>query len=135
MCSRSKRSSIHGAVWNLVRLRLPYVPGMCLQTRCAASRYDTQVKGLRAGFSSGGAALAAVILALGLQSLIVFYRFDGNWTGWFCTGSQFPVPPQLVSERLYVFPSSPGYDGQMYHYLAHDPFLRSDLHEYMDAPR
>src|SRR4051812_43444298 len=81
------------------------------------------------------AVVAAIIFAVGLQSLIVFYRFDGNWTGWFCTGSNFSVPPQLASEHLYVFPSSPGYHGQMYHYLAHDPFLRSNLREYMDDPR
>ena len=40
-----------------------------------------------------------------------------------------------VSEHVYFFQNSTGYDGQFYHYIAHDPFLRSDLKSYIDDPR
>jgi hypothetical protein len=55
-----------------------------------------------------------------------------NWTALFCTGSRFPVPPALAGESVYIFPNSTGYDGQMYHYVAHDPFIRTDMWRYMD---
>jgi len=34
-----------------------------------------------------------------------------------------------------LFANSRGYDGQFYHYIGHDPFLRSDLKNYIDDPR
>ena len=77
---------------------------------------------------SGGSAIAimaALTFGLGLQTLVVVCRYDGNWSRLFTTGSYFPVPPELFSEHLYVFSSSTGYDGQMYHYLTHDAFLQS----------
>lgn len=48
----------------------------------------------------------------------------GNWTALFCTGSEFkPVPAPLRSDNIYIFQGTFGYDGQEYHYIAHDPFL------------
>ncbi|MCX6628700.1 MAG: hypothetical protein NTW28_13855 [Candidatus Solibacter sp.] len=69
------------------------------------------------------------------QLLVVNSRYGGNWTALFCTGSQFQVPPALAAESVYVFPNSTGYDGQMYHYVAHDPLARTDIGRYMDNSR
>ncbi len=62
-------------------------------------------------------------------------NYGGNWTALFCTGAMQPHPPLTGSEHVYSFANSTGYDGQMYHYVAHDPFLRSDLKAYVDNPR
>ena len=34
-----------------------------------------------------------------------------------------PVPEFLRSERLYIFASTDGYDGQIFHLIAHDPWM------------
>ena len=81
------------------------------------------------------AGLLAVVSALAWQALTVRYNYGGNWTALFCTGSQVRVPPQLAGEGIYIFPNSTGYDGQFYHYVAHDPLLKKGLDKYMDAPR
>jgi hypothetical protein len=80
---------------------------------------------------------ALICLSIGFtwQALTVHYNRDGNWTALFLTGSRFPVPPALASEKLYVFPDSAGYDGQMYHYIAHDPLMRHGLAKFIDSPR
>jgi hypothetical protein len=36
---------------------------------------------------------------------------------------------------VYLFPNSTGYDGQMYHYVAHDPLIRTDIWRYVDNAR
>ena len=77
----------------------------------------------------------AVTLALGWQALAVRYNYGGNWTSFFCTGGDLRQPPSLASEDLYSFPNSFGYDGQFYHYVAHDPLFRRGLDQYIDAPR
>jgi hypothetical protein len=79
--------------------------------------------------------LAAVLVVFAWQALTVHYNYSGNWTALFCTGSEQRVPPSLAWEGIYVFPGSTGYDGQFYHYQAHDPFLRKGMSEYIDAPR
>ena len=81
------------------------------------------------------AALVCALFGLAWQWLAVNIRYGGNWTALFCTGSKFQVPPALATERIYVFPNSAGYDGQMYHYAAHDPLLRTDIWRYMDNSR
>jgi hypothetical protein len=45
------------------------------------------------------------------------------------------LPPQLESEHVYRFTDSLGYDGQVYHYIAHDPFFQRGFDKYIDAPR
>lgn len=79
--------------------------------------------------------LLAVAIALTWQFLVVHYAFAGNWTSWFCTGGLLAQPEQLASEHLYRFPQSGGYDGQFYHYIAHDPLFQRGLDRYIDAPR
>jgi len=76
-----------------------------------------------------------VLLALLWQFLIVQYSFGGNWTGLFYTGERWPPPPALAAERILVFPETAGYDGQFYHYLAHDPLLNQGFEAYTDNAR
>lgn len=62
-------------------------------------------------------------------------NYQGRWNALFCTGSELHQPPELAGEHIYVFPDSKGYDGQMYHYVAHDPFFIRGFDAYVDAPR
>jgi len=80
-------------------------------------------------------ALLAVALGVTWQALTVRYNYGGKWTGLFCTGANLPPPPALAWEHIYRFPNSSGYDGQFYHYVAHDPLFRFGLNRYIDAPR
>jgi hypothetical protein len=79
--------------------------------------------------------LLAAALAFTWQALTVHYNYGGNWTALFCTGGNLQVPPDLTRENIYLFLNSSGYDGQFYHYLAHDPFLQRGFDKFMDAPR
>lgn len=81
----------------------------------------------------GVAALAAA-LALAWQCLTIRYNREGNWTALYCTGSAIPVPAALEHEGVYLFPGT-GFDGQFYHYIAHDPLLRHGLARSVDDPR
>lgn len=74
-------------------------------------------------------------LALGWQTLLVTWHYDGNWTALFYTGDYGRIPPELASEGIYRLPGSAGYDGQFYHYIAHDPFLNRGMDDYVDNPR
>jgi hypothetical protein len=56
--------------------------------------------------------------------LTVHYNYGGNWTALFCIRASMPVPAFLKSENLYIFPNSEGYDGQVYHLIAHDPWMQ-----------
>jgi hypothetical protein len=76
-----------------------------------------------------------VLLVASWQWATVTANYGGNWTALFCTGANQRQPPLAAAERLYLFAGSYGYDGQFYHYIAHDPFLRSDLKGYIDDPR
>ncbi len=83
--------------------------------------------------------LLVAVLCLGIvllfQTLIVYFQHDGNWTALFYTGALYEMPPGLESANLYTFPNSYGYDGQLYHIIAHDPFFQHGLAEYVDDPR
>ena len=72
-------------------------------------------------------ALVCTLLGLSWQLLTVHYNYGGHFTALFCTGSDLPTPPSLAGEHIYVFPGSGGYDGQSYHYVAHDPLCRTDI--------
>jgi hypothetical protein len=73
------------------------------------------------------AALLCTLLGLAWQLLTVHYNYGGSLTALFCTGSDVPLPPSLEREHIYVFPGSGGYDGQWYHYVAHDPLRQTDI--------
>lgn len=62
-------------------------------------------------------------------------NYGGNRSALFCTGAAQRLPPLVSTEHIYLFANSSGFDGQMYHYIAHDPFLRSDLKSYVDDER
>src|SRR5512147_1236944 len=85
--------------------------------------------------SSLAVALLAVALAFGWQALTVHLNYGGNWSALFCAGGKIAVPPSLASEDLYVFPNSTGYDGQFYRFVAHDPFLQTEIRKYLDDQR
>jgi hypothetical protein len=76
-----------------------------------------------------------MVLVASWQWATVTANYGGNWTALFYTGANKRQPPLAAAERPYVFAGSNGYDGQFYHYMAHDPFLRSDLKNYIDDPR
>ncbi len=69
------------------------------------------------------------------MGLTVGYNYSGNWTGLFCSGELLPPPAGLAHENIVLFPNSVGYDGQAYHYLAHDPFFKRGYAASMDMPR
>ena len=79
--------------------------------------------------------MGSAALAFFWQALAVHFNYAGNWSALFCIGSQYERAPQLDAEHPYVFRNSPGYDGAVYHYIAHDPFMQHDLLPYVDAPR
>ncbi len=74
------------------------------------------------------------VLAVGCwQTATVHFNYGGNWTALFCTGSRFPVPPELAA-GTYTFHNSSGYDGQFYRYVAHDPWFQKGWRGTYDAP-
>ena len=79
--------------------------------------------------------LACMLLAFSWQWLTVHFNYQGNWTALFCTGAKLRQPPELSGEHIYLFAGSDGYDGEMYHYVAHDPFFVRGFDTYLDAPR
>jgi hypothetical protein len=79
--------------------------------------------------------LACAALVFVWQWLTVHANYDGNWTAFYYTGAKLSHPPELAKENIYLFKATEGYDGQMYHYIAHDPFFQRGFSSYLDAPR
>jgi hypothetical protein len=77
--------------------------------------------------------MISLMIALSGQYLLVSKNYDGNWTALFRTGDQWPLPPDIPG-KVYVFKNSQGYDGQFYHYVAHDPLTLNGLWKYIDDP-
>jgi hypothetical protein len=86
------------------------------------------------GKSAAWAVLCAALVLL-WQGLTVRCNYGGNWSALYCTGAKFQIPPALASENIYRFDRSYGWDGQFYHYIAHDPFLADGMWKYVDNPR
>src|ERR1700722_4966098 len=81
-------------------------------------------------------ALLAVAAVFARQCATVHANYGGNWTALYCTGARLGVPAPLASEHVWQFPGSNGFDGQMYHYIAHDPLIRdAALAGHVDDPR
>lgn len=76
-------------------------------------------------------AVIALALALSFQAAVVRFQFQGEWTGLFYSGLQWPLPSDL-SAPTFRHASSPGYDGQFYRLVAHDPFDAKGYSGYMD---
>jgi len=79
--------------------------------------------------------LCAIALVLAYQTTLVHRLDHNNWTVLFCTGANIRVPPTLAFEHIHQIPKSDGYDGEFYHYIAHDPFLTRGFASCIDAPR
>jgi len=80
-------------------------------------------------------AVLAMALVWAWMALTVRYSYHGNWTGLFCSGDRLPPTPALAHEHILLFPNSVGYDGQAYHYMAHDPFFQKGFAPFLDMPR
>ena len=80
-------------------------------------------------------ALLVTALLASWQALTVHYNYAGNWTGLYCSGSIFKDTAPPLAENIYRFPNSSGYDGQFYHLIAHDPFMRRNFIRGIDDPR
>jgi hypothetical protein len=79
-------------------------------------------------------ALAAVLGMWLWQLATIHFNYGGDWTALFCTAPDWPRPAFLASEKIYTFPGSLGYDGQMYHLIAHDPLMIRGAAVAMDDP-
>jgi hypothetical protein len=77
-------------------------------------------------------ALAATTAALAWQMATVHFNYGGNWTALFCIGGKPPMPPELESGS-WIFPGSPGYDGQYYRIVAHDPWMHTGRWRFVDS--
>jgi hypothetical protein len=80
------------------------------------------------------AALAALLVLL-WQALTVHFNRQDDWSSLFHTGGFVAMPPAIAPEGTFRFRDEPGYDGQFYHFIAHDPFLRGDTRRFVDNPR
>ncbi len=73
-------------------------------------------------------AAAIAICAVGVlwvwQFLTVRYNYGGEWTALYRIRASMPAPEFLRAEKFYVFQEGEGYDGQVYHLIAHDPWMR-----------
>jgi hypothetical protein len=81
------------------------------------------------------AGVGCAALALCWQWLTVHSNYQARWNALFCTGAELHQPPELAGEHIFLFSGSQGYDGQMYHYIAHDPFFSRGFAGYLDASR
>jgi hypothetical protein len=77
--------------------------------------------------------LLSVILAVSWQWALVHLAYNDNWTSLFCAGDQFTRPAEIQSHE-YLF-NGPGYDGQFYQLIAHDPVFTRHYDTFIDAPR
>ncbi len=78
-------------------------------------------------------AILSALLVFSWTAARIHCAFAGNWTAVFCTGTDYPPPPDLTA-GTYRFPRA-GYDGQFYRYLAHDPLLGKGYARYVDFPQ
>ena len=86
----------------------------------------------------GGAlaiALVAAALAFSAQWALVRFAYAGNWTALFHSGERYGAPADLAHENIHLFAGSFGYDGQIYHAIAHDPLMTQGVSPTVDAPR
>jgi hypothetical protein len=80
-------------------------------------------------------AILSVLMVAAWQWATVRANYGGNGTALFYTGALRPQPALIQAEHIYVFAHSTGYDGQLYHYVAHDPFLRGGMKAFVDDAR
>jgi len=73
------------------------------------------------------------LLAVALWHLLVIAGHSWNPTSLFFAGDKYPPPPHLATQ-VYQYPNTPGFDGQFYLYIAHDPWNHQDYARYVDNP-
>ncbi|HEV3333166.1 MAG TPA: hypothetical protein VG096_19400 [Bryobacteraceae bacterium] len=73
-------------------------------------------------------------VVLAWQALTVNFNYQGDWSALFYTGAYTRVPPTITNEGTFRIANDPGFDGQFYHFIAHDPFLRKDTSQFVDDP-
>ncbi len=79
-------------------------------------------------------AAAGVLFAFAAQAALVHERYEGRWSGLFYTGTGVAPPAALDGENPPRAPDAVGFDGQFYHFIAHDPLLRTDAKQFVDNP-
>jgi len=80
-------------------------------------------------------AAASTALVLVWLVLNVHYNYRDDWTALYDTGAFRRIPPAIENEQIYLSKGSPGYDGQFYHFIAHDPWMRQGTAPFVDNPR
>ena len=80
------------------------------------------------------AAALATVLALSWQFATVQTNYEGNWTALYCVGSRSRLPAELT-DGVWIFPATKGYDGQWYRIVARDPWMEDGLWRYLDTPQ
>lgn len=60
-------------------------------------------------------------------------RFELNMSGLITIGDHF-ISQEILREGTVTFEGSMGYDGQFYYIMAHDPFIRKGMTQYLDIP-
>ena len=78
--------------------------------------------------------VAALLLVLAWQVIVVHFGYGDNWSGLFHIGDRWPLPPALAGDGARVSPNDPGYDGVFYHLAAHDPWLTRGFWRFADNP-
>ena len=76
-------------------------------------------------------AVSAALMVLIWQAATVHGNYGGNWSGLFYTGNRWALPPDLSAEKNLIF-DNPGYDGQFYHLVAHDPWMERGFSSFAD---
>jgi hypothetical protein len=56
--------------------------------------------------------------------LTVRYNYGGQWTALYWIGPTTPQSPPIAAEHPYLWYGTHGYDGQAFHIMAHDPWMR-----------
>ncbi len=79
-------------------------------------------------------AVIGFLAAAAGQFALVYGLYGGAWSALFYTGADTLVPPALASENIRRAPDSIGFDGQYYHFIAHDPLILGDTKAYVDNP-
>lgn len=89
---------------------------------------------MKPSFQAAKYALLAVAVVFAWQSANVRFNYGGEWNALFLSGDRFEIPTDLAAEQIPQLPGSDGYDGQFYHYIAHDPLMTKGLAAAVDDP-
>ena len=67
-----------------------------------------------------------ICIVLSIVSVLFYFTFDRQITGFFCIGDILPISPYIDRSSAYVFKGKVGYDGQFFLAIALDPALRNE---------